>query len=86
MLTKNTVFGRAQTFLKTQQTAKCISPLHEQLYKLMLLDRVEMGEPNAYPGSVFFTIPTLPDKTTLHLASYIELASACALYGFDSRK
>ena len=44
------------------------------------------GEPHAFPGSVFFTISTLPDKTTLHLAAYVELATSCALYGFDSRK
>ena len=86
MLTKTAVLGRAHTFLKTQQTSKGLSSLHEQLFKLMTLDRVEMGEPHAYPGSVFFTLATLPDKTTLHLAAYIELATSCALYGFDNRK
>ena len=86
MITKNTVLSRAHTFLKTQQTTTSLSPLHEQLYKLITLDRVEMGEPHAFPGSVYFTLLSLPDKTTLHLAAYIELATSCALYGFDNRK
>ncbi len=86
MLTKNTVYSRAHTFLKTQQTTKGLSPLHDDLYKAIKLSRVEMGEPHAFPGSVFFYIPQLTDKTTIHLAAYMEIASACALYGFDSRK
>ena len=86
MLTKNTVYSRAFTFLKTQQTTKGLSPFHDELYKVIKLSRVEMGEPHAFPGSVFFYIPQLPDKTPIHLAAYMELASTCALYGFDSRK